>query len=118
MKILRQMGIISGILFVGYLIEKMINTPIPGTVLGMIILLLLLVTGIIRLEMIEDVSQFLLDHLTLLFLPAGVGLISQLTIIKAKWFPMLIIIIISTALAITVTGLTIQGLRKITRGVK
>ena len=84
----------------------------------MITLLILLLMGIIKLEMIDDVSKFLLDHLTFFFLPAGVGLMSQLNIIKAKWMPMLIIIIISTAIVIAVTALTIQGLRGISREVK
>lgn len=118
MKILRQIGIISGVLFTGYLIEKMTHTPIPGTILGMIILLILLITGIIKIEMIEEISQFLLDHLTFLFLPAGVGLISQLGIIKVNWLPMFVIILISTTIAMIVTALTIQGLRKMNKGVK
>jgi len=92
--------------------------PIPGTVLGMILLLLLLLTGIIKLEMIEEVSQFLLEHLVFLFVPAGVGIVSQLNIIKAEWLPILIIMIISTALAILSTAMTIQGLRRNKRDVK
>lgn len=118
MKLLKQMGIISGILFMGHLIEKIMRIPIPGTVLGMIILLLLLLTGIIKLRMIDEVSQFLLDHLTFFFLPAGVGLISQLDMVKEKWVPMLIVIVISTALVMIVTALTVQGLRKMNKEVK
>lgn len=118
MKILRELAIIMGILFMAHIIQQITNLPIPATVLGMVILLICLLTGIVKLEGIETVSQFFLDHLTFLFLPGGVGLIGSLGIIKDQWIPILIVIIISTALVIAATGLTVQLLKGKQRGVK
>ncbi|CAK7027983.1 CidA/LrgA family protein [Tissierella carlieri] len=108
MKILKELGIILGILFIAHIIQQIAKIPIPATVLGMIILLICLLTGILKLEKIETVSEFFLDHLTFLFIPGGVGLIASLELIKEQWLPILVVIILTTALTIVVTGLTVQ----------
>ncbi|MBN2109575.1 MAG: CidA/LrgA family protein [Methanosarcinaceae archaeon] len=54
----------------------MLELPIPGNVLGMVLLLFLLLSGMIRMSMIEDVSNFMLKHLFFFFIPAAVGLIT------------------------------------------
>ena len=113
MKALKELGIITGILFIGHLIQQIGKLPMPGTVLGMIILLLCLLSGILKLEKIETVAQFFLDHLTFLFIPGGVGLISSLDLIREKWLPILIVIVLSTALVIAATGLTVQLLKNL-----
>lgn len=112
MKLLRQFGIILGILFIGEFINRFIAIPIPGNILGMIILLIFLLTGILKAEMIEDISKFLLDHLAFLFVPAGVGIIKNFHLVKDEWLYITIILVISTALVIAVTGFTVQFLKR------
>ncbi|HHV25660.1 CidA/LrgA family protein [Anaerosalibacter bizertensis] len=116
MKIFRQLAIIFGVLFAGHLFQNIIGLPIPGTIIGMIILLACLMTGIIKIEMIEDVSKFLLEHITFFFIPPAVGIISSLEYVKDDWLPITIIITLSTIIVIGVTGLTVQGLKKLQRG--
>ncbi|MDU5082445.1 CidA/LrgA family protein [Tissierella sp. P1] len=111
MKILKELAIIVGILFIAHITQQITKIPIPATVLGMIILLICLLTGIVKLEKIETVSKFFLDHLTFLFIPGGVGLIASLDLIKEQWIPILAVIILTTALVIAVTGLTVQSLK-------
>lgn len=111
MKLLKQLAIICGIFYAGHIFQTATKFPIPSTVLGMIFLLILLLTGIIKLEQIDSVGQFLLDHLTFLFIPGGVGLIASLDLIKDQWLQILILIILSTSIVITVTGLTVQALK-------
>lgn len=110
MKIFRQLCIIFGILLLGHVFQQITGFPIPGTVLGLIILLICLLTGIVKIDMIEDISKFFLDNLAFFFVPGGVGLISSLGLIKNDWLPILMVIIISTMMVIVVTGLTVQGL--------
>lgn len=110
MKIFRQLGIILGILFLGHLFQKITNFPIPGTVMGLVILLICLLTGIVKVHMIEDVSQFFLDNLAFFFVPGGVGLMASLGLIKDSWLPILLVIVLSTMVVIVVTGLTVQSL--------
>lgn len=108
MKLVRQLFIILLILFIGELIHNLFVLSIPGNVIGMLILVLCLCTKIIKLEWIEEVSNFLLNHLALFFLPAGVSLISCLKILNGKWIPLLCICLISTVIVITVTGFSVQ----------
>ncbi|MFH5837059.1 CidA/LrgA family protein [Proteiniclasticum sp. C24MP] len=111
MKVLRQFGIILVILLAGEGIRIATGISIPGTVIGMVILFLLLLTKIIRVENIELISKFLLDHLAFLFVPAGVGLISSLDVIGGAWLPIMMIVLISTILVVGVTGWTVQLLK-------
>ncbi len=112
MKYLRQMGIVLIISFLGELISKFLNLPIPGNVLGMVILLILLSTGIVKLEMIEDLSNFLLSYLAFFFIPAGVGLINNLDLLKANWLSIFLICALSTIITMVVTGWTIQFIKR------
>ncbi|WP_416198315.1 MAG: Holin-like protein [Sporanaerobacter sp.] len=112
MKILRQMGIIFGILFGSHVLQKSLGLPIPSTVIGMIALLIGLLSGVIKLEMIDEVSKFLLDHLIFFFIPAGVGIMTSVDMIRDKWLSILIVIVLSTIITMVVTGLTVQVLAK------
>ena len=112
MKILRQMALLLLIVFIGDVLNKVFKIPIPGNILGMIILLLALLSGIIKLHQIEEISKFLMDHLSLLFIPAGVGLIAVTGILKDSWYFLLLIAIITTILVMAVTALVVQFLRR------
>ncbi len=108
MKIIRQLGIITIICFLGELIKVLLKLAIPGNVIGMILLLILLCSGIIKIEMVEDISKFLLDHMPFFFVPAGVGLIASIGIIKNCWQYVILTIFISTIVVMSITGVTIQ----------
>lgn len=111
MKFLRQFAIILVICFLGEALHRVLNLPIPGSVVGMILLLLGLMTGVIKLKHIEETSEFLLDHLAFFFVPAGVGIISSLDVMKGNWVPIFVIIVISTIVVMVTTGITVQLLK-------
>ena len=112
MKILRQTALLLLIVFIGDILNRVFKIPIPGNILGMILLLVALLTGIIKLHQIEEISKFLLDHLSFLFIPAGVGLISVTGVLKDSWYFLLLIAIITTILVMAVTALVVQFLRR------
>ena len=112
MKILRQFGTILLILLLGEAIRIGTGISIPSTVIGMILLFIALLSKLIKLEQIDMISKFLLDHLAFLFVPAGVGLISSLDQIGKAWLPILAIVLISTVLVIGITGWTVQLLKR------
>lgn len=111
MKLLKEFGIIIGICFIGEFINYITPVAVPGNVLGMVILLILLATKTIKLEMIETVANFLLKHLAFFFIPAGVGLLASVDVIRGQWFSIILITVVSTVLVIITTGLTIQFLQ-------
>ena len=112
MKLFREAIIILGIYLLGEFISNMLSLPIPGNILGMIILLVLLCTKIIKLEQIETISNFLLDHLAFFFIPAGVGLMSSVGIIKDTWLKLIIVCVSTTIITIAITGLIVQFITK------
>jgi holin-like protein len=112
MKMIRQFAIVTLICFLGEVITKVFNLTIPGNVIGMVLLLILLCTGVVKLEFVEEISNFLLDHLPFFFLPAGVGLIASIGIIKSSWQYIILIIFISTVVGMAVTAITVQLLKR------
>ena len=119
MKTLKQIGIISAILLISQIIQQMFHLPIPGTVLGMLILLALLIFKVVKLGWVEDGANVLLDHLAFLFIPAGVAVIKILDVFEGKIIILLIVIFIATITVMVVTGLTVQFLinKKLNKGV-
>lgn len=113
MKLFRETIIILGIYLLGELISKGLSLPLPGNILGMIILLILLCTNIIKIEKIENISSFFLDHLSFFFIPAGVGLISSFNSIKDSILSILLLCIITTIIVLLTTGYVVQGMIKI-----
>jgi holin-like protein len=108
MKLIRQFAIILIFCFLGELLSRSLHLSIPGNVIGMILLVIFLCTGIIKLEAVEQVSDFLLEHLPFFFVPAGVGLITSASTIKNCWPFLIIIVMVSTIVAMSITGITVQ----------
>lgn len=78
----------------------------------MLLLLFLLLTGLVKLPMIEDVGNFMLKHLSFFFIPAAVGLITCFSVLEGKWAVLIFISVISTFIIAAVTGITVQTLMK------
>ena len=113
MKYLKQLMIILTSYFLGIIIQLVFNLPIPGTVLGLILLFLALSFGIVKTEMIEDICEVLISHMSFLFIPAGVGLMTSFDMLKGKVVAFSSIIIISTFVVWIVTAYVVKFLRKV-----
>jgi holin-like protein len=112
LKYLRQLMIILTAFFLGELLKLALPIPIPGNVLGMLLLFSALYTGIVKIEMIEEVGEFLLSHLAFFFIPAGVGLITSYSLLRENWLSLLLICIISTAVVLLTTAFTVKVLKR------
>lgn len=108
MKLFRETLIILGIYLLSEFLSLILNLPIPGNILGMLILFILLYSKVVKIEDIENVSDFLLSHLAFFFIPAGVGIMASIDIIKSTWVQILIVCMSTTILVIGVTGATVQ----------
>ena len=113
MKYLKQLMIILGAYLLGVAIQFMFNLPIPGTVLGLVILFLGLYSGIIKVEMIEDMCEILISHMSFLFVPAGVGLITSFNLLSENIVALSLIILISTIIVWLITAYVVKFLRKV-----
>ena len=109
---IKQFSIILSIYFLGELLQKAFGLPVPGNILGMLILFFGLYTGVIKLEMIDRISDFLLDNLAFFFLPAGVSLITCFSVLEGKLTAVIGVSIISTVIILGATGLTVEFVKK------
>ena len=112
MRLSRQFLLVLLIGFSGEFINALFNTPVPGNVIAMILLLIMLLTGIIKVKIIEQVANFMLNHLALFFIPPGVSLINHLELLKNDLFAILTIVVVSTVVIMVVTGWTLQLLKE------
>ena len=97
----------------GELIVAATGLPLPGPVIGMLILFIgLVVKGGVP-QALGGVGDALMSHLSLLFVPAGVGVMTHLSLLEAQWFPISLSLIISTLLTIAVTGLAMTALLRL-----
>lgn len=108
MNILKQWILILFVYFLGEVVSKSLSLPIPGNIMGMIFLFIFLVTGIIKLEKIEDAAKSILGNLAFLFIPAGVGLMNYFGIISNYVAQILFIVVITTFIVMSCTGLAVQ----------
>lgn len=108
MKYLYQFGIILGITFLGELLYKLIPLPIPSSIYGLLIMLLCLKFKLIKVEKVKEVSIFLIEIMPVIFIPAGVGLITMWNELKYIWAPIIVITVITTVIVMTVTGKTVE----------
>lgn len=112
MKYLRQLMIILIPYIIGTVLQLTLNLPIPGAVIGLVLLFSGLQIGIIKVEMIEEVCEFLLSNMSFFFIPAGVGLMTAFSVLEGKWVPFIIIVVFSTGLVWIVTAYVVKFLRK------
>ena len=115
LKLFREALIILGIYLVGEFFSTSLHLPIPGNILGMIILFILLYTKVVKVDNISTVTNFLLDHLAFFFIPAGVGLMNSMGIIKSTWWQLLVVCLSTTVIIIGVTGIVVQLISKRTK---
>jgi len=95
---------------VGEVISYALRLPVPGPVIGMLMLFGWLVFDNRLLPVIQNASNELLRHLSLLFVPAGVGIMVHASRIESEWLPIVIALVISTWVAIAVTALVTRAL--------
>ncbi|HAG43125.1 MAG TPA: CidA/LrgA family protein [Clostridium sp.] len=108
MKILKQLSIILLITFLGEAISSLLNLPIPGNVLGMLLLLLALMTKIIEPKAIEDICNYFLSNLAFFFIPASVGVLGCFDILRGNIFKILLVCVVTTIIVLLVTAYTVQ----------
>ena len=95
----------------GELISRGLGLPLPGPVVGMLILL-----AALRFEAVSrpvsGAAQMLLEHLSLLFVPVGVGVMTHLALISQHGVRMVVALVLSTWIGLAVTALVLRAMLK------
>lgn len=104
----KQFLIILVINFAGIIIQNLFHLPLPGTILGMLILFILLWTKVLKVESIEKVCDFLILNMIIFFLPPAVELLEYMTLLKTGFLKILILLVATTVITMVVTGKTVD----------
>lgn len=98
---------------VGEVSVRFLLIPVPGPVLGMIMLFLTLLLRGGATPAMDSASGSLLSHLSLLFVPAGVGMIVHFDRIAEEWLPIFVALALSTVLTMAVTAAVMLGVNRL-----
>jgi len=97
---------------VGEAIAYMTGIPVPGPVIGMALLLVGLILKKGLPEQLDNAASGLLRYLSLLFIPAGVGISLHFGLITKEWLPITASLIGATLMTIAFSGLCMKLLDK------
>jgi len=100
---------ILAFLAIGNLLSGLLGGFMPGSVIGMLLLFVSLLTGIVQDRWIRQVATFLTDNMMIFFMPAFMGIMDLWGVIKMNFWAWVAILILSTALVLVATGV-VQGL--------
>lgn len=112
LRLILQISFLYIFYLIGNSIQHTFNLPIPGSIIGMLLLFIALITGLININWIEAGSTFLLKWLPLIFLPSVVGIITfgSFFLHKGKW--LILLVSVNTLFVMTIGALVSQWLTK------
>ena len=104
MKYVKQFGIILLISFAGEALNYLLPLPVPASIYGLVLMFLGLHFGLIRLEAVKDTATFLIEIMPVMFIPAGVGLMSSFSVLRPVLVPVCVITLVTVVTVMVVTG--------------
>ena len=111
---IRAIAIILVFQLGGESLARGLALPLPGPVIGLVALFVCMMVWPPLRAMIEDTAKALLNHLSLLFVPAGVGVVAHLDLFRQQGLTLMVAVILSTAASILVAVITFRLVSKLT----
>ena len=108
MNIMGELALIFGICLVGEGVAALLPVAFPASVISMVLLMVLLLTGVVKDRHIQTASHFLVANMAFFFLPSFVGLLEHIDLLKSQLVPLLLIIVLTTPVVYLVTGWTVR----------
>lgn len=115
MKILKELLILLLICFVGEGVALVLPFAFPSSVISMLLLFVLLLTGALKLAQIEDVTTFLSRNMAFFFIPAGVEIIENYKPVANAILPLLCVLVLTTVITFGLTAGTVSLCLKLQR---
>ncbi|WP_042421005.1 CidA/LrgA family protein [Geomicrobium sp. JCM 19038] len=110
--LLLQLAVLVLFYFIGMMMSSWIPFPIPGSVIGMLLLLLCLQFKVIKIQWVKKGATLLIVHMPLLFIPILAGLIQHLDLLRAHGLTLVAITALSTWIVLATASLLSQWLLK------
>lgn len=112
MKIVLHIGVLYILYLTGAWIQETLDLFIPGSIIGLILLFIFLMTGVMNASWVADGARFFIKHLALFFIPATVGIINYLNLFSGKGLLLVVIGLLSTLMVMVSAGHVSQLLIK------
>lgn len=112
MKFLKQFLIIVTVSLLGELLNSIIPLPVPASIYGILIMLFLLITGLLKLGSVKETADFLIAIMPIMFIPAAVGVIQVYGDIKDNLLAYLVVTVVSTVAVMAVSGIVTELVMK------
>lgn len=93
----------------GYALARFAHLPLPGNLIGMLLLLALLGCRIVRLSWFDSAASVLLSHLAFFFIPIAVGLVAFTDVLQRDGLSWLVTLVVAAAVGIVAAGVTTQA---------
>ena len=97
----------------GEWIAALLPFTLPASVISLILLLILLLSGGVKERTIQGTSHFLIDNMGLFFIPSVVGTLEYLDVLKLQFIPFLVVSLVSTPLVYAATAWSVRLLMKL-----
>ena len=110
MKYLKQFLISVVISLAGEILKALLPLPVPASIYGMVLLFAGLVSGIIKLDAVKETGKFLIEIMPVMFIPAGVGLMSSWGVLKPMFVPVSVVTVVVLVAVMAVTGNVSQAI--------
>lgn len=108
LKLLKQLLIILAVALAGEALSALILLPIPASIYGVVLMLALLISGLLKVEQIKAVSSFLVEIMPVMFVPAAVGLMQSYHLLAPSLGAYAVITVVSTIAVMVVSGRVTQ----------
>jgi holin-like protein len=113
-----SLAVLLAFQLVGEVAVQLSGVPVPGPVVGMVLLFIALRWRESLPDALRTTAETLLSHLSLLFIPAGVGIIQHGARLADEWLALLAAMVLSTLITVAVTALVMQWVICLQRGVR
>jgi holin-like protein len=100
--------VLLGFFGLGTLANRWLHVPMPGNLLGMLLLTVCLCLGWVKLETVERTGSFLLKHMMLFFVPIMVGVAQYLDVLKQDPWPVFVSLLAGPLCVMAVSGVVVQ----------
>ncbi len=115
MNIMAQLAVILGVCLAGEGIAVLIPVAFPSSVVSLILLMILLLTGVVKERQIQTVSGFFIANMAFFFIPSFVGTLEHAELLISQALPLLLIVGLTTPVVYLITGWTVQLLLLVMR---
>lgn len=113
MRYVGQFCIILLITFIGEALNALLPLPVPAGIYGMALMLIALCAGILPLSAVEETGDFLIEIMPVMFIPAGVGLLSSWGALRPMLVPAVIAVVPVTVIVMAASGRGAQGIMRL-----